>query len=176
MNRPIPLTVFSREEPIELNIYLPAPHATTPSPTSSSSLFPLPVPPCLASPSGSYYNTEVVEGSNRFFKPPHSPLQPKEESASSPSTTVAALEEALSEGTTEVEGGVIVYEKLHLPLPEDLEVGGWTHLCDNIVNYITRRIHNNPDFFPTLALQFEGQDTIFREDQRALEGLHIVCR
>ena len=103
-------------------------------------------------------------------------MQPKEESASSPSTTVAALEEALSEGTTEVEGGVIVYEKLHLPLPEDLEVGGWTHLCDNIVNYITRRIHNNPDFFPTLALQFEGQDTIFREDQRALEGLHIVCR
>ena len=103
-------------------------------------------------------------------------MQPKEESASSPFTTVAALEEALSEGTTEVEGGVIVYEKLHLPLPEDLEVGGWTHLCDNIVNYITRRIHNNPDFFPTLALQFEGQDTIFREDQRALEGLHIVCR
>ena len=39
-----------------------------------------------------------------------------------------------------------------------------------------RRIHNNPEYFPQLALQFEGQDTIFGEDRRALEGLHIVCR
>ena len=76
-------------------------------------------------------------------------------------------------------GREIVYKKPclpHLPLLEDLEIGGWTHLHDNIVNHITRRIHNNPYFLPALTLQFEGQGTIFREDQQALEGLHIVCR
>ena len=46
----------------------------------------------------------------------------------------------------------------------------------NLVNHVIRRIHDNPEYFPQLALQFEGQDTIFGEDRRALEGLHIVCR
>ena len=128
-------------------------------------MFPLPIPPHLTSPLGSYFNAEVLEGSNRFFTPPHSPLQlqPKEESVPpSLSTTIAALKDALSEGTTEVEEGEI-HEEPHLPLPEDLAVRGWTHLRDNIVNHITRWIHDNPEFYPALALQFEDQDTIFRE-------------
>ena len=45
-----------------------------------------------------------------------------------------------------------------------------------MVNHITRRIHNDPEFFPALALQFEGEATIFGEDRQALEGLHIVYR
>ena len=62
------------------------------------------------------------------------------------------------------------------PIPEDLEIGGWVHLQSDLVNHVIRRIHDNPQFFPALALQFEGQDTVFGEDIRALEGLHIVCR
>ena len=50
------------------------------------------------------------------------------------------------------------------------------NLQRDLVNHIIRRIHDDPQFFGALALQFEGQDTIFREDWRALEGLHIVCR
>ena len=46
----------------------------------------------------------------------------------------------------------------------------------NLINHVIRRIHDDPEFFPVLALQFEGENTIFREDKRALEGLHIVCR
>ena len=103
-------------------------------------------------------------------------LQPKEESVPpSLSTTIAALKDALSEGTTEVEEGEI-HEEPHLPLPEDLAVRGWTHLRDNIVNHITRWIHDNPEFYPALALQFEDQDTIFREVWQALEGLYIICQ
>ena len=46
----------------------------------------------------------------------------------------------------------------------------------DLVNHVIRRIHNNPEFFPALTLQFEGEATIFGEDRQALEGLHIVCR
>ena len=46
----------------------------------------------------------------------------------------------------------------------------------NLVNHVIRRIHNDPELFPALALQFEGEATIFGEDRQALEGLHIVCR
>ena len=45
-----------------------------------------------------------------------------------------------------------------------------------MVNHIIRRIHDDPEFFTALALQFEGEATIFGEDRQALEGLHIVCR
>ena len=50
------------------------------------------------------------------------------------------------------------------------------NLQRDLVNHVIRRIHNDPQFFEALSLQFEGQDTIFREDRRALLGLHIVCR
>ena len=115
-------------------------NATTLSLTSLSLSFPLPIPSCLASPSGSYFNAGVTEGSKKYFTPPQSLSQPEEESAPSSSTTVAALEEALSEGATEVKEGEIVYGEsclAHVSLLEDLEVGGWTHLCDEIVNHIT---------------------------------------
>ena len=89
-----------------------------------------------------------------------------------PSPHVAASEEALSEGSTEVEEEPVAQT---IQLPENLEVGGWVHLQRNLVNHVIRRIHDDPEFFPALALQFEGEATIFGEDRRALEGLHIVC-
>ena len=46
----------------------------------------------------------------------------------------------------------------------------------NLVNHVIRRIHDNPECFTALSLQFEGEATIVREDRQALEGLHIVCR
>ena len=46
----------------------------------------------------------------------------------------------------------------------------------NLVNHVIRRIHDDLQFFRALALQFEGEATIFGEDRQALEGLHIVCR
>ena len=86
----------------------------------------------------------------------------------------AASGEALSEGSTEAEEEPVAQPLIHLP--KDLEVGGWVHLQRNLVNHIIRRIHDNPEYFPALALQFEEQNTIFGEDRQALEGLHIVCR
>ena len=50
------------------------------------------------------------------------------------------------------------------------------NLQRDLVNHVIQRIHDDPEFFPALALQFEGEATIFGEDRRALEGLHIVCR
>ena len=90
-----------------------------------------------------------------------------------PSPTVAASEEALSEGSTEVEEEPVTEA---ICLPENLEIGGWVNLQRNLVNHVIRRIHNDLQFFGALALQFEGQATIFGEDRQALERLHIVCR
>ena len=61
-------------------------------------------------------------------------------------------------------------------MPENLEIEGWVNLQRDLVNHVIRQIHDDPQFFGALALQFEGQDTIFGEDRQALLGLHIVCR
>ena len=157
-----------------VTIYLPAPtHATTPSPTSSSSSFPLPIPPHLTSPSGLSSEEGIIATNKGFYTPEGSPA-PSEE-VRSPFPTVTTSEEALSEGSTEVEEEALVVPAT-IQLPENLEVGGWVHLQCNLVNHVIRRIHDDPEFFPALALQFEGENTIFGEDRRALEGLHIVCR
>ena len=50
------------------------------------------------------------------------------------------------------------------------------NLQRDLVNHVIRRIHDDPEFFTALSLQFEGEATIFGEDRQALEGLHIVCR
>ena len=104
----------------------------------------------------------IIATDERFYTPKGSPAP----EVTPPSPTIAASEEALSEGSTEVEEDQPVAPNT-IQLPKNLEVGGWVHI---------RRIHNDPEFFPALALQFEGENTIFREDRQALEGLHIVCR
>src|ERR1700761_4571747 len=179
---PLPPAVLSGEEPIHLHVFLnaqrhPTPlqtRATSPSPTSSSSSFPLPIPPRFASPSPSISNEDIIARDEPFFTPEGSPapsyFEPEVENVASDQ----AVENASEEGTELPD-----YEPPQrpvFPIPEDLEIGGWIHLQSDLVNHIIRRIHDNPQFFLALQLQFEGQDTIFGEDIQALEGLHIVCR
>ena len=149
--------------------------ATILSHDSSSSSSSIPIPPrLLPSPSEPSSKVGIVAVDEQFFTPEGSPapsyFKPE---VTLPSPTVAASEEALSEGSTEVEEEPAAQT---IQLPENLEVGGWVHLQRNLVNHVSRRIHDDPEFFPALALQFEGEATIFGEDRRALEGLHIVCR
>ena len=74
LNRSLPPAVVSGEEPNHLSIYLPVPtHATTLSPTSSSSLFPLSIPPCLASPSGLSSEEGIIATDEWFYTPKGSP-------------------------------------------------------------------------------------------------------
>ena len=105
--------------------------------------------------------------------PEGSPAPSYSEPEVAPSSPTVATSEALSEESTEVEEEPVAEA---IRLPENLEIGGWVNLQCDLVNHVIRRIHDDPQFFGALALQFEGQDTIFGEDRRALEGLHIVCR
>ena len=143
---------------------------------SSSSSFPLSILPRLTSPSEPLTKEGIIATDERFYTPKGS-LAPSyfEQEVTPPSPTVTASEEALSEGSTEVEEEPPVAQNT-IQLPKNLEVEGWVHLQCNLVNHIIRRIHDDPEFFPALALQFKGENTIFGEDRRALEGLHIVCR
>src|ERR1700761_8673287 len=167
---PLPPAVLSGEEPIHLHIFLnaqrrptpPQTRVTTPSPTSSSSSFPLSIPPCLASPSPSISNEDIIAWDKPFFTPEESPA---------PSYFEPEVQDAAEELPDYTPPQCPVF-----PIPKDLEIGGWIHLQSNLVNHVIRRIHDNPQFFPALQLQIEGQNTIFGEDIRALEGLHIVCR
>ena len=176
LSGPLPPTVYSGEESIDLHIFLPTPPSrdTTQSPVSSSSSSPVPIPPRHASSSEDLSNEDIIARDERFYTPQGSPTPSYFEVEVTPaSPTIAASEDALSDAETEVQEEPVAVQ---FPYPEDLVVGGWRNLQDDLVNHLVRRIHDNPAFFPALSLQFEGQDTIFGEDRRALEGLHIVCR
>ena len=138
-------------------------------------IVPIPIPPRpLPSPFKPLSKEGIFATDKQFFTPEGSLAPSSFEPEVVPSSpTVATSEEALSEESTEVEEEPVVQT---IQLPENLEVGGWGHLQCNLVNHIIRRIHNDAEFFPALALQFEGEATIFGEDRQALEGLHIVCR
>ena len=136
-------------------------------------MFPLLIPPHIASSTDPSSKEGIIAIDEQFYTPEGSPA-PSEEVEAPSSPTVTASEEALSEGPTEVEGKPVAQPLIRLP--KDLEIGGWVHLQRNLVNHIIRRIHDNPEYYPVLALQFEGQDTIFGEDRQVLERLHIVCR
>ena len=157
--------MLNGEEPINLDIFLPlqSSRATTPSPTSSSSSSPLPIPPRPVSPSEPSSEEGTVAIDEQFFTPEGSPAPSYfEPEVAPPSPTVAASEEALSEGSTEVEEEPVTEA---ICLPENLEIGGWVNLQRNLVNHVIQRIHDDPQFFGALALQFEGEATIFREDR-----------
>ena len=137
-------------------------------------MFPLPILPCLVSPSEPSSKEGIVAVNEQFFTPEGSPAPSHfKPEVAPPSPTVAASEEALSEGSTKVEEEPAAEA---ICLPENLEIGGWVSLQRDLVNHVIQRIHNDPQFFGALALWFEGQATIFGEDRQALEGLHIVCR
>ena len=136
--------------------------------------FPLPILPRPVSPSEPLSEEGIVAIDEQFFTPEGSPAPSYfEPEVAPPSLTVATSEEALSEGSTEVEEEPVAEA---ICLPENLKIGGWVNLQHNLVNHVIRRIHDDPQFFRALALQFEGEATIFGEDRQALEGLHIVCR
>ena len=166
LNGPLPQSVLNGEEPINLDIFLPISQsrATTLSHASSSSSSPVLIPPRpLPSPSKPLSEEGTVAVDEQFFTPEGSPAPSYfEPEVIPPSPTIAASEEALSEGSTEVEEEPVAQT---IQLPENLEVGGWVHLQRNLVNHVIRRIHNDPKFFPALALQFEGEATIFGEDR-----------
>ena len=120
--------VLNGEEPINLDIFLllQSSRDTTPSPTSSSSSFPLPIPPRLVSPSEPLSEDGIVAVNEQFFMPEGSPAPSYfEPEVAPPSPTVAASEEALSEGSTEVEEEPAAEV---IRLPENLEIGGWVNL------------------------------------------------
>src|ERR1700761_3234745 len=166
---------YSVVKNLHLHIYLP-PRVTTPSQGSSSGSPALPIPPRLRSPSPSIREDDIIAQDERFFTPQGSPAPSYfEPEVIPPSPTIAASEDALSDTDTNVQPEREPLPDVELP-EEDLEPGAWVRLQANIVNHVIRRIHDDPQFYPALALQFEGQDTIFGEDRRALEGLHRVCR
>ena len=136
---------------------------------------PILIPPRpIPSPSEPSSEEGIVATDEQFFTPEGSSAPSYfEPEVTSLSPTVAASEEALSEGSIEVEEEPVAQT---IQLPENLKVGGWVHPQRDLINHIIRRIHDDLDFFPALALQFEGEATIFGEDRQALEGLHIVCR
>src|ERR1700761_7195930 len=105
--------VISGEEPIHLDIFLPAPsRATTPSPTFLSLLFLLPIPPRLVSPSPSLNNKDIIATNEWFFTPEGSPAPSYYKPEAVPaSPTIAASEEALSDTDTDV-------QPEQAPLPE----------------------------------------------------------
>ena len=75
LNGPLPQSVLNGEEPINLDIFLQlqSSRATTPSLTSSSSSFPLPIPPRRVSPSEPSSEECIVAVDKQFFTPEGSP-------------------------------------------------------------------------------------------------------
>ena len=58
---------------------------------------------------------------------------------------------------------------------EEIEVAGWAHLQQRIINNIVESIHTNPAFFDILVARFPDQDEIFGTSVAAWRGLHLVC-
>ena len=59
---------------------------------------------------------------------------------------------------------------------EQIEVAGWAHLQQRIINNIVESIHTNPAFFDILVARFPDQNEIFGTSIEAWRGLHLVCR
>ena len=59
---------------------------------------------------------------------------------------------------------------------EQIEVAGWAHIQQRIINNIVESIHTNPAFFDILVARFPDQNEIFGTTIEAWRGLHLVCR
>ena len=59
---------------------------------------------------------------------------------------------------------------------EQIEVAGWAHLQQRIIDNIVESIHVNPAFFDILVARFPDQNEIFGTTVEAWRGLHLVCR
>ena len=87
---------------------------------------------------------------------------------------MAGSEEALSETETV---DVVQIRRDDVEINEEqIEVAGWAHLQQRIINNIVESIHTNPAFFDILVARFPDQNEIFGTTVEAWRGLHIVCR
>ena len=138
----------------------------TPSPE------PIPVPPRHA-PSPELEEGEIPRSSSPSSYFTAAEYQPLRE-PSVASTSLAGSEGALSE--TETVDVVQIRRDDDEINEEQIEVAGWAHLQQRIINNIVESIHTNPAFFDILVARFPGQDEIFGTTIEAWRGLHIVCR
>ena len=138
----------------------------TPSPE------PIPIPPHHAT------TPELEEGEIPRPSYPSSyftaaEYQPSQESSVA-STSLAGSEGALSEAETV---DVVQVRRDDVEINEEqIEVAGWAHLQQRIINNIVESIHTNPAFFDILVARFPDQNEIFGTTIEAWRGLHPVCR
>ena len=138
----------------------------TPSPE------PIPIPPRHAA------SPELEEGEIPRSSSPSSyftaaEYQPSRESSVA-STSLAGSEGVLSEAETV---DVVQVRRDDDEINEEqLEVAGWAHIQQRIINNIVESIHVNPAFFDTLVARFPDQNEIFGTTIEAWRGLHLVCR
>ena len=87
---------------------------------------------------------------------------------------MAGSEGALSEAET---ADVVQIQRDDVEInEEEIEVAGWAHIQQRIINNIVESIHTNPAFFDTLVARFPDQNEIFGTTVEAWRGLHLVCR
>ena len=138
----------------------------TPSPE------PIPIPPRHAS------TPELEEGeiprtaspSSYFTAAEHHPSR----ESSVTSTSVVGSEGALSEAETV---DVVQVRRDDIEINEEqIEVAGWAHIQQRIIDNIVESIHTNPAFFDILVARFPDQNEIFGTTIEAWRGLHLVCR
>ena len=138
----------------------------TPSPE------PIPIPPRHAA------SSELEEGEIPRSSSPSSYFTAAEHQSSRDSsvasTSLFGSEGALSEAET-VDVVQIRRDDVEIN-KEQIEVAGWAHLQQRIIDNIVESIHTNPAFFDILVARFPDQDEIFGTTIEAWRGLHIVCR
>ena len=138
----------------------------TPSPE------PIPIPPRHAS------SPELEEGEIPRSPSPSSYFTAAERRPSRESSVASASlvdsEGALSEADTV---DVVQIQRDDVEITEEqIEVAGWAHLQQRIINNIVESIHTNPAFFDVLVARFPDQNEIFGTSVEAWRGLHLVCR
>ena len=138
----------------------------TPSPE------PIPIPP-RHDTSSEPEEGEILRSSSPSSYFTAAEYQPSRESSVA-STSLAGSEGALSEAET-VDVVQVRRDDIEINV-EQIEVAGWAHLQQRIINNIVESIHTNPAFFDILVARFPDQDEIFGTTIEAWRGLHIVCR
>ena len=152
----------------EVSLVFAAASRRSPAPSPE----PIPIPPRHAS------TPELEEGEIPRSSSPSSyftaaEYQPSQESSVA-STSVAGSEGALSETETV---DVVQVRRDDVEINEEqIEVAGWAHLQQRIINNIVESIHTNPAFFDILVARFPDQNEIFGTTVEAWRGLHLVCR
>ena len=150
----------------EVNLVFATSSRRSPSPE------PIPIPPRHAA------SPELEEGEILRSSSPSSYFTAAEHQSSQESSvasaSLAGSEGALSEAETV---DVVQVRRDNVEINEEqIEVAGWAHLQQRIINNIVESIHTNPAFFDILVARFPDQNEIFGTTIEAWRGLHLVCR